>query len=43
METDNQQNKQNVDTSSEEDDEPENLSYKIIVLGNPTVGKTQII
>ena len=29
--------------SSSEDEEPENLSYKIIILGNSTVGKTQII
>ena len=29
--------------SSSEEEEPENLSYKIIILGNSTVGKTQII
>ena len=26
--------------SSSEEEEPENLSYKIIILGNSTVGKT---
>ena len=26
--------------SSSEEDEPENLSYKIIIVGNSTVGKT---
>ena len=30
-------------SSSEEDNEPENLSYKIIVVGDPFVGKTQVI
>ena len=28
---------------SEDDDEPENLQYKIVVLGNGTVGKTSVI
>ena len=36
-------NKKPQDTSSEEENEPENLSYKIIVVGDPTVGKTQVI
>ena len=33
------------DSSSEEeeDSEPENLQYKIVVLGNGTVGKTSLI
>jgi len=31
------------DSSSEDDEEPENLQYKIVVLGNGTVGKTSII
>lgn len=30
-------------SSEEEDDEPENLQYKIVVLGNGTVGKTSLI
>jgi len=30
-------------SSSEEEEEPENLQYKIVVLGNGTVGKTSII
>ena len=29
-----------IDSSSEDEKEPENLSYKIIVVGDPTVGKT---
>ena len=29
--------------SESDDDEPENLQYKIVVLGNGTVGKTSII
>tara|TARA_B110000285_G_C14921924_1_gene513025 strand:- start:785 stop:901 length:117 start_codon:yes stop_codon:yes gene_type:complete len=32
--------RKNPDDSSSEEDEPENLSYKIIILGNPKVGKT---
>ena len=28
---------------SDSDDEPENLQYKIVVLGNGTVGKTSVI
>ena len=31
-----------VDSDSE-DDEPENLQYKVVVLGNGTVGKTSLI
>ena len=27
-------------TSSSEEEEPENLSYKVIIIGNPKVGKT---
>ena len=35
---------QGEDSDSEaEDDEPENLQYKIVVLGNGTVGKTSLI
>ena len=34
--------KSNSESSSEEQ-EPENLQYKIIVVGNPAVGKTQLI
>ena len=30
-------------TSSSEEEEPENLSYKIIILGNAKVGKTQVV
>ena len=32
-----------ADSSDEEDDEPENLQYKIVVLGNGTVGKTSLV
>lgn len=35
--------KADPDASSSEEDEPENLSYKIIILGNPKVGKTQVV
>ncbi len=28
---------------SDSDDEPENLQYKVVVLGNGTVGKTSVI
>ena len=31
------------DSDDEEDEEPENLQYKIVVLGNGTVGKTSLI
>ena len=30
-------------TSSSEEEEPENLSFKIIILGNAKVGKTQVV
>ena len=30
-------------SSDEEDEEPESLQYKIVVLGNGTVGKTSLI
>lgn len=44
MESNNpQENRGNQDTSSEEEAQPENLSFKIIVIGNCTVGKTQVI
>jgi len=33
----------NESSSEEYDSEPENLQYKIVVLGNGTVGKTSII
>lgn len=33
----------NVSQSSSDDNEPENLQYKVILLGNGTVGKTSII
>ena len=36
-------NQGNQDTSSEEEPEPENLMFKFLVLGNCTVGKTQVI
>lgn len=32
-----------AEISSSEEDEPENLQYKIVVLGNGTVGKTSLI
>eukprot|EP00345_Euplotes_harpa_P013831 CAMPEP_0168337616 /NCGR_PEP_ID=MMETSP0213-20121227/12300_1 /TAXON_ID=151035 /ORGANISM="Euplotes harpa, Strain FSP1.4" /LENGTH=176 /DNA_ID=CAMNT_0008343147 /DNA_START=8 /DNA_END=538 /DNA_ORIENTATION=- len=35
--------KDKIDQSSSDDDEPENLQYKVILLGNGTVGKTSII
>ena len=35
--------KEEATDSSSEEQEPENLQYKIIVIGNPTVGKTNII
>ena len=35
--------KDQVDQSSSDDNEPENLQYKVILLGNGTVGKTSII
>ena len=31
------------DEEEEDDDEPEHLQYKIVVLGNGTVGKTSLI
>ena len=31
------------DASSSEEEEPENLSYKIIIIGDEAVGKTQIV
>ena len=34
--------KQNVEDSSD-GEEPENLQYKVVVLGNGTVGKTSLI
>ena len=34
--------KKNI-VQSDSDDEPENLQYKVVVLGNGTVGKTSII
>ena len=34
--------KQGID-QSDSDDEPENLQYKVVILGNGTVGKTSII
>jgi len=30
-------------SEEEEDEEPDNLQYKIVVLGNGTVGKTSLI
>ena len=39
-----EQRVQGEDSDSEaEDEEPENLQYKIVVLGNGTVGKTSLI
>ena len=38
-----EQLKQEIKQSDESDDEPENLQYKVVVLGNGTVGKTSII
>ena len=35
-----QENKESEESSSEEEVEPENLSYKIIVIGNAGSGKT---
>ena len=35
--------KKQVDQSDSDEDEPENLQYKVILLGNGTVGKTSII
>ena len=35
--------KDQIDQSSSDDDEPENLQYKVILLGNGTVGKTSVI
>lgn len=32
-----------VQSDDDSDDEPEHLQYKIVVLGNGTVGKTSII
>ena len=45
QEESNIQRMQAEDSSSEEeeDSEPENLQYKIVVLGNGTVGKTSLI
>ena len=37
------QQKQQQGNSSDEDEEPENLQYKVVVLGNGTVGKTSLI
>ena len=39
----NNERKEAQSSSSEEDEEPENLQYKIVVLGNGTVGKTSLI
>ena len=33
----------NQDDYDDEDDGPENLQYKVVVLGNGTVGKTSLI
>ena len=38
-----QQKKEESEESSEGDREPENLQYKVVVLGNGTVGKTSLI
>ena len=35
--------KKQIDQSDDSDDEPENLQYKVVVLGNGTVGKTSVI
>lgn len=35
--------KQNIEQSDSSDDEPENYQYKVVVLGNGTVGKTSVI
>ena len=40
----NEELKKNIEQSDEDDDdEPENLQYKVVVLGNGTVGKTSVI
>ncbi|CAI2378416.1 unnamed protein product [Moneuplotes crassus] len=41
--TDMEEIKKQVGQSDSDDDEPENLQYKVILLGNGTVGKTSII
>ena len=32
-----------AEQSSSDDSEPENLQYKVVVLGNGTVGKTSLV
>eukprot|EP00351_Strombidinopsis_sp_SopsisLIS2011_P003196 CAMPEP_0116883482 /NCGR_PEP_ID=MMETSP0463-20121206/15992_1 /TAXON_ID=181622 /ORGANISM="Strombidinopsis sp, Strain SopsisLIS2011" /LENGTH=58 /DNA_ID=CAMNT_0004538267 /DNA_START=49 /DNA_END=225 /DNA_ORIENTATION=- len=41
--TDNNEADDDDDDDEVSDDEPENLQYKVVVLGNGTVGKTSII
>lgn len=44
MSKQNEELKRNIEQSDDEsDDEPENLQYKVVVLGNGTVGKTSTI
>jgi GTPase SAR1 family protein len=37
------QKREDADESNSDEDEPENLQYKVVVLGNGTVGKTSLI